>query len=475
VFRTPPGWNLWIGGPPNRIKDGLQALNGVMETDWTPFTFTMNWKFTRPNHWVHFDQFEPMCMVFPVQRDAVERFQPRLEPLPDNPKLLSAYTDWSDARAAFHVKMKREKPEKPSDTWQKHYYRGTDLAGKVYIDDHRTKLRLKPFDATKFPDLPPVPRGRDFEPEDDSLAAARYEAVTEEPTRAEEIDPSAGAALRRRDWLLDAIEGQRKLSRRAFAIPRVRDLSAEQFLDLFYAANRPVIMVGELADWPLERLNLAGLKKALGTKVVDLIAEDAEREVARTGGELEAKPTPADQFLRMAQKGGEGARWRLAADASARNGRIAAALKSGFGNLEEFLEPPAGDQPRGVVEIRPAGSLQPLRWDPQNRLTAQAAGRRRFKLLPPSEASRLYELPSGWFSEIADLEAPTTSLAEHPLLERARTYDVTLEAGEVLFLPLGWWRQARTLELGVTLDYTAFRWPNVAPAPIGQRLAQAAE
>src|SRR5581483_8188124 len=57
VFRTPPGWNLYIGGPANRFKDGISPLSGVMETDWTPFTFTMNWKFTRPNHWVHFDKY----------------------------------------------------------------------------------------------------------------------------------------------------------------------------------------------------------------------------------------------------------------------------------------------------------------------------------------------------------------------------------------------------------------------------------
>src|SRR5258708_9907512 len=55
LFRTQPGWNLWVGGSPNRPKDGIFPLAGVIETDWSPYTFTMNWRFTRANHWVRFD------------------------------------------------------------------------------------------------------------------------------------------------------------------------------------------------------------------------------------------------------------------------------------------------------------------------------------------------------------------------------------------------------------------------------------
>ncbi len=38
---------MWVGGPPNHIKDGIQPLTGLVETDWLPFPFTMNWMFTR--------------------------------------------------------------------------------------------------------------------------------------------------------------------------------------------------------------------------------------------------------------------------------------------------------------------------------------------------------------------------------------------------------------------------------------------
>ena len=61
IMRTPLGWNLWVGGPPNSSKDGIAPLPGLIETDWLPFTFTMNWRFTRAGEWVRFDRGEAIA------------------------------------------------------------------------------------------------------------------------------------------------------------------------------------------------------------------------------------------------------------------------------------------------------------------------------------------------------------------------------------------------------------------------------
>src|SRR5690606_23014215 len=64
LFRTPPGWGLLAGGSPNHVKDGIQPLTGLIETDWLPFPFTMNWIFTRPGR-VKFEKGEPFCFITP--------------------------------------------------------------------------------------------------------------------------------------------------------------------------------------------------------------------------------------------------------------------------------------------------------------------------------------------------------------------------------------------------------------------------
>lgn len=54
LFRTAPGCDLMVQGPINRPKDAIAPLTGVVETDWSPFSFTMNWQFTRANAPVRF-------------------------------------------------------------------------------------------------------------------------------------------------------------------------------------------------------------------------------------------------------------------------------------------------------------------------------------------------------------------------------------------------------------------------------------
>jgi hypothetical protein len=49
LMRTPPEINLWVKGPTNWPKDGVQTVEGIVETDWKSSSFTMNWKFARSN------------------------------------------------------------------------------------------------------------------------------------------------------------------------------------------------------------------------------------------------------------------------------------------------------------------------------------------------------------------------------------------------------------------------------------------
>jgi hypothetical protein len=91
LFRTEPGMNLWVTGPVNRPKDGIAPLLGVIETDWAPYTFTMNWLFTRPNQPVRFEKGEPFCFFFPLLRDMVESVEPEMRDLSSDPEVAAQY------------------------------------------------------------------------------------------------------------------------------------------------------------------------------------------------------------------------------------------------------------------------------------------------------------------------------------------------------------------------------------------------
>ena len=145
LIRTPPGWNLWVTGPPNSPKDGLGPLTGLIETDWSPYTFTMNWQFTRAGHRIRFERGEPFCFFFPVERGALERFDPSLVPLGEAPEVERKFEAWRASRLGLHERMATDRPAAPSETWQKAYYRGADPDGTPGTTDHQQKLRLKPF------------------------------------------------------------------------------------------------------------------------------------------------------------------------------------------------------------------------------------------------------------------------------------------------------------------------------------------
>lgn len=153
ILRTPPGTDLWLSGPPNACKDGIAPLSGLIETDWSPYTFTMNWRFTRPNLPVHFRAGEPIGFFFPVPRGGVERHTARIASIDENPALKAEFEAWSASRDAFQRAVAADPPRAPADKWQKLYYRGLTPDGSAAAADHRTRVDVCPFTASA-PDRP---------------------------------------------------------------------------------------------------------------------------------------------------------------------------------------------------------------------------------------------------------------------------------------------------------------------------------
>ena len=142
LFRTPPGWGVWCQGAPNEPKDGIYALTGLIETDWLPFPFTMNWQMTRPGR-VTFEKGEPFCFITLMEHARLEQVQPALKQLSANPDLMAEYEAWRDSRADFNKRLASKESEAMKARWQKHYMRGEKASGGEGGADHKSKRRLK--------------------------------------------------------------------------------------------------------------------------------------------------------------------------------------------------------------------------------------------------------------------------------------------------------------------------------------------
>ena len=142
LFRTSPGWALWVRGAPNSAKRNLVPLDGLVETDWLEFPFTMNWRFTRAGQ-RRVRQRASRSASSPRSR---MRCSTRCSPRParSTPTRRSRRPTRRARRAAaeFNGRLAAARPRRGRAGWQRHYLRG-EAAGEP-PGFHLTKRRLRP-------------------------------------------------------------------------------------------------------------------------------------------------------------------------------------------------------------------------------------------------------------------------------------------------------------------------------------------
>ncbi len=450
LFRTPPGWNLFVSGPPNTAKDGVAPLAGLIETDWSPYTFTMNWRLTRPGQVVRFEENEPIAFFFPVERGRAAAFEPEFVPIDTAPELKADFEAWSRARDAFQKDVAENPPSKPADKWQKLYYRGLMPDGKCPFPGHESKLSLRDFahpehagQAAQAMQRTPVPR-------------APRTPASSRPDEA----PSAPAPAKLA-WVLETLSAQSALCPDTNGIHKRRGLDRQTFLSQHYAASRPVVLAGAVEHWPaIAKWTPEYLAETVGSAEIEFQDERTGDPDFERYKDNHLQRAPFDAFLaRIAHE--DGNRAYLTAYNAHRNLEALAPLDADIGRLPEFLDYtaslPGGHG--GMIWIGPAGTKTSLHHDLTNNFLVQITGRKRVILAAPSETPNLYN-DHHVFSQIPDVTDPDLDLARFPRLANVVFHDVLLEPGEVLFIPVGWWHQVEALDFSVSMTFTNFLWRN---------------
>ena len=142
LFRTPEGIDLCATGPVNRPKAGIQALTGIIETDWSEFGFTMNWLFTDKDRPVRFEKGEPFCTIYPMPRGLAESLDPVVMRGEVDSELWRKHMAHRMSRLDFNKALNVKSSPAQAKGWQRSYFVGPDEQPKP---EHRTKVKLKPF------------------------------------------------------------------------------------------------------------------------------------------------------------------------------------------------------------------------------------------------------------------------------------------------------------------------------------------
>ena len=98
LFRTPPGWDLYLKGPSNRWKPNCHPLDGVIETWWLNYTFTINWKIVEPGT-VVFARGESLGQLVPVPHATFQEATAQEAPIGLlEPEAARELLEWLDRR-----------------------------------------------------------------------------------------------------------------------------------------------------------------------------------------------------------------------------------------------------------------------------------------------------------------------------------------------------------------------------------------
>ncbi|UXA61015.1 DUF6065 family protein [Xanthomonas prunicola] len=127
LLRTNPGWAVWARGLPNRTKRSITPLEGVVETDWLSFPFTMNWRFVEKGR-VRFAAGEPIAYLTIFPHMAIDQVLPTFHEIQDAPALHTAFMDWRDSRNDWNKRLAEGDPAVTKQGWQRKYLRGAHPA-----------------------------------------------------------------------------------------------------------------------------------------------------------------------------------------------------------------------------------------------------------------------------------------------------------------------------------------------------------
>ena len=137
LFRTSPGWNIILKGPGSRWKANCVPLEGVIETWWLNYPFTLNWKIIEPGT-VEFAGGESLGQLVPVPHATFDEATAAEGPVDADQKTAQELLRWQ---------AERSKRVGDSSKLQHHLYRKAEG-----IDEHLARLAVPPF-APDWPDL----------------------------------------------------------------------------------------------------------------------------------------------------------------------------------------------------------------------------------------------------------------------------------------------------------------------------------
>jgi ribosomal protein L16 Arg81 hydroxylase len=262
--------------------------------------------------------------------------------------------------------------------------------------------------------------------------------------------------LRKLESLLDIQHRLSSLSPSATGVERCAVLPAHEFLERYYSTNRPVILQGVIESWPASTCwNPGYLRERCGSETVQVMQTRESDPDFELNSESHKSSIRFADYVDMVTAAGESNDFYLVANNRFMERPGVQRLLDDIGPLPDILDPRKLTA-RTFLWFGPGGTVTPLHHDPVNVLLVQVTGRKTVTLIAPDQTHLVYN-EIGVYSRV---DCGDPDLERWPLFGKVNALGVTLEPGEALFIPVGWWHHVRALDVSISLSFTNFVFPN---------------
>ncbi len=263
--------------------------------------------------------------------------------------------------------------------------------------------------------------------------------------------------LKKLSWFL---ENQRNLNHQSgldLMIDRRSKLTTQEFYKEYYFVNKPVIITGMLEDWQaISKWTLTSLKERFGDRMVQ-VQNGRDRDAAYEIDQNNYRSLMSfSQYLSKIEADGLTNDYYMTANNNSSNRQALKELWAEVGRIPEYLDPHSPDD--GFLWIGPAGTRTPFHHDLTNNFMAQIMGSKKINLIAPCESGYVYNHLHCY----SDVGGPAIDYERFPMMENVTISECILAAGEILFLPVGWWHYVEALSPSITMSFINFQHPNNA-------------
>src|SRR5919202_2271691 len=295
---------------------------------------------------------------------------------------------------------------------------------------------------------------------DDSIIQAMLQSGIDFQVAIQEVnriasDPSFLAArnfvqlLRKLESILEIKRKRAELSPNFGKVERRSRLSRQEFLENYYAKNTPVILTDMMDDWPAISLwSPEYLKTKYGNVQVEIQSNRNSDPDYEINCVQHKKIVKLSEYVDMVVSGGERKKYYIIFNNKNPEREKLKGLLDDIHMFPEFLDE-SDTKGRVFFWFGPTGTITPLHHDPLNLMMAQVYGRKRWRIISPDHTPLLYNYV-GVFSKV-DCENPDYN--KYPLFKNVNIIETVLEPGELMFIPVGWWHQVKSLDISLSLSF----------------------